>query len=135
LPSRRYLEGTPLASLRLSYRETGRDEATTSSLELPLVTQADASVGLKRGRLLVSEYLALKGAMTAHLTENDQEKAYRLLGDLHGLLASAHDHSLHREQQTVDGLFQAMSRLAGHGAEIAAAEPVDADPSFTTGAE
>ena len=127
LPSRGYVEGTPLASLRLSYRETGRDEATTSSLELPLVPPADASVGLKRGRLLVSEYLALKGAMTAHLTENDQEKAYRLLGDLHGLLASARDRSLHREQQTVDGLFQAMSKLAGHGAETAATEPIDGD--------
>ena len=46
--------------------------------------------GLRRGRFLVSEYLALKGAMTAHLVENDQEKAYQMLGELHGLLAGWH---------------------------------------------
>jgi Ca-activated chloride channel family protein len=125
LPSRAYVEGRPLASVRLSYCQAGREDATASTLELPLVAAEDASVGLRRGRFLVSEYLALKGAMTAHLIENDQEKAYRMLGELHSLLTSANDRSLRSEGRTVDGLFRRMSQLAGHGDELPDTEPLD----------
>jgi len=122
LPSRRYVDGKPLASVQLSFREVGRETTVTSQLELPFVTAKNASVGLKRGRLLVGEYLGLKAAMTAHLVENNQEKAYGLLGELHELLASDSDRSLRDERKLVDGLYRSMSRLAGHGEAVVAAK-------------
>ena len=119
LPSRRYVEGRPLATVRLSYRELGAEEAKTAQLELPLVDEHAASVGLTRGRLLVSEYLALKRAMTAHLTENDQEKAYNQLGELRDLLDGDFDPTLDGERKLVGDLHASMSLLAGHGEPVA----------------
>jgi Ca-activated chloride channel family protein len=114
LPARRYVEGRPLATVQLSYRELGAEVIKTAKLELPLVTQRDASLGLTRGRLLVSEYLALKSALTAHLTENSQEKAYAQLGELRELLAADSDRTLADERKLVGTLFTAMAKLSGH---------------------
>jgi Ca-activated chloride channel family protein len=115
LPSRRYVEGRPLATVQLSYLEVGAEVAKTAKLELPLVSKRTASLGLTRGRLLVSEYLALKGAMTAHLTENNQEKAYTQLGELHQLLATDSDKTLADERKLVGSLYTSMAKLSGHG--------------------
>ena len=119
LPSRRYVEGRPLATVRLSYREFGAEAEKTAKLELPLVNPRDASIGLTRGRFLVSEYLALKSAMTAHLTENNQEKAYTQLGELHDLLAADSDKTLADERKLVKGLYKAMAKLSGHSEPVA----------------
>ncbi|MBK8476745.1 MAG: VWA domain-containing protein [Opitutaceae bacterium] len=119
LPERRYVEGRPLAAVGLSYREVGSTVAKTAKLELPLVSKRGASVGLTRGRLLVSEYLALKSAMTAHLTENNQEKAYVQLGELHELLAADSDRTMADERKLVAGLYTAMAKLSGHGERVA----------------
>jgi len=115
LPERSYVEGRPLASVDLSYREVGRNAPIASKLELPLVTNSNASLGLQRGRILVSEYLALKRAMTAHLTENNQEQAYWTISELHGLLAETRDSSLKKERAMVQGLYRSLSKLSGHG--------------------
>jgi len=66
--------------------------------------QLECDLGLQRGRILVSEYLALKRAMTAHLTENNQEQAYWTISELHGLLAETRDSSLKKERAMVQGL-------------------------------
>ena len=122
LPSRRYVDGKPLASVQLSFREVGQERPVTSQLELPLVPAKNASVGLVRGRLLVGEYLGLRAAMTAHLTENNQEKAYGLLGELNALLAGNSDPELNDERKLVDGLYRSMTRLSGHGEAVVAAK-------------
>lgn len=120
LPARAYGEGSPLAEVRLSYREVGATRATASRLALPLVPAAQASTGLQRGRLLVDEYLALKAAMTAHLVQNDQEKAFALLGELQAQLRDRDDAALAGERKLVDGLLAAMAKLSGHGENVAA---------------
>ena len=119
LPSRCYVEGRPLATVKLTYREAGDDVERSSKFALPLVAERDASAGLTRGRLLVSEYLGLKAAMAAHLTENNQEKAYDLLGELHDLLAVDSDRTLDPERKLVADLYTRMAKLAGHGERVA----------------
>ena len=119
LPSRRYVEGRPLATVKLTYREAGDDVEKSSKFALPLVAERDASAGLTRGRLLVSEYLGLKAAMAAHLTENNQEKAYGLLGDLNSILAADSDRTLDPERKLVADLYTRMAKLAGHGERVA----------------
>ncbi len=115
LPARRDVAGRPLATVELSYREIGAAAPKTATFSLPLVDAAVASAGLTRGRLLVSEYLALKAAMTAHLTENNQQKAYGLLRELDTLLAGDFDSTLDPERKLVGELYTRMAQLAGHG--------------------
>ena len=120
LPARRYVEGRPLATVKLSYRDAGDDVEKTSKFALPLVGEGKASVGLKRGRLLVGEYLGLKAAMTAHLVENNQEKAYGLLGELQDLFTGDFDRTLDEERKLVADLYSRMAKLSGHGERVAA---------------
>jgi len=130
LPARRYVEGRPLATVKLAYREAGDDVEKSSKFALPLVVEREASAGLTRGRLLVSEYLGLKAAMAAHLTENNQEKAYGLLGDLNSILAADSDRTLDPERKLVADLYTRMAKLAGHGEKLASttgARPADED--------
>ena len=114
LPERSYKNGQSLASINLSYREAGKKKDTASRLELPFATKK-AGDGLHRGRLLTGEFLALKGAMTAHLIENNQEKAYRLLSDLNAELGHSSDRAIGKERELVDTLLKSMSKLSGHG--------------------
>ncbi|HLP08878.1 MAG TPA: VWA domain-containing protein [Opitutaceae bacterium] len=123
LPARDFERGRPLATVKLSYRETGTSAKVASKFSLPLVAERVASTGLARGKLLVSEYLGLKGAMTAHLTENNQEKAYALLGELHSLFDGTTDTTLTPERQLVAALHARLGKLAGRGPEISHAEP------------
>ncbi len=115
LPARRYAEGRPLATVKLSYRENGGRKVRAAELALPLVEAGERSVGLRRGQLLVSEYLGLKAAMTAHLTENNQEKAYGILDGLHQLLDTDRDPALDPERKLVGELHAKLAVLAGHG--------------------
>jgi Ca-activated chloride channel family protein len=127
LPTRSYSENHSLASIQLSYLEQGKYEPTTSKLELPFIATDKASIGLKRGRILVGEYLALKGAMTAHLIENNQEKAHRLLDELNTELNESPDRALRKERQLVGSLLKSMGKLAGHGEQASTtALPEDA---------
>ncbi|HEU5081376.1 MAG TPA: VWA domain-containing protein [Opitutaceae bacterium] len=114
LPARIRKEGKSLAKVELSYLQVGKNSATKSYLDLPLVAAENASLGLLRGGYLVSEYVALKEAMVAHHTENNQEKAFGVLGELHELFRSTTDKSLENERQLVDQLFLAMTKASGH---------------------
>ena len=124
LPARRFTEGRALATVQLSSLDSEDRKVRAAKLELPLVKTEAASCGLTRGRLLVSEYLGLKAAMTAHLVENNQEKAYGLLSDLDQLLKADADTALDPERKLVGALFTKMSKLSGHGEPVACAEPV-----------
>lgn len=127
LPARSYREGQPLATLKLAYHEAGKTAPTRSKLELPFVLAKNASLGLQRGRLLVSECLGLKGSMTAHLLENNQKKAYRLLDELNSELAASSDHSLGKESLLVGTLLKSMGQLAGHGEQASTAKSAAED--------
>jgi len=111
--------GDSLARVNLSYQLAGREERTHSEIPLALVSPRHASVGLKRGRYLVDEYLSLKAAMTAQVVENKQEKAFVLLQNLRTEFANAHDSSLSKEREMVEKLCQGISKLPGHGEAIA----------------
>jgi Ca-activated chloride channel family protein len=132
LPARSYSDGHSLASIQLSYNETRGNMTTTSKLELPFVDTKKASVGLKRGRVLVNEYLALKGAMTAHLVENNQGKAYRLLDELNSELINSPDRALRKERNLVGSLLKSMSKLSGQG-EQASIDPKDDETIVLSG--
>jgi Ca-activated chloride channel family protein len=123
LPSRRYVRGLPLATVKLSYREAGTSAKVSAKFSLPLVAENEASAGLTRGKLLVSEYLGLKAAMTAQLTENNQEKAYALLDDLRRLFADEGDATLAPERKLVAELHARLAKLAGRGSAVSRVEP------------
>ncbi len=118
LPAPTISVGQSLARASLSYKQVDRDNLTHSDFPLALVSSRQASLGLKRGQYLVSEYLALKAAMTAHLVENKQEKAFALLDSLRTELCGVHDHSLRKEREMVEKLCQEMSKLSGHGEDV-----------------
>lgn len=126
LPTRSRKAGKSLAKVELSYLQAGKTSKTRSRLELPLVAEKDASIGLQRGRYLVSEYVGLKEAMTAHHAENNQEKAFATLGELHELFAHVSDQSLGNEHQLVDKLFTAMAKASGHSENLSENPPVAA---------
>lgn len=129
LPAASLHPGDSLARVSLSYQVASRDERTHSEISLPLVSTKRASIGLTRGRYLVSEYLSLKAAMTAHVVENKQEKAFVLLQNLRNELAGAHDSSLRKEKDMVEKLCQGISKLAGHGEAIAEDDRAKAEAS------
>ena len=118
LPAPDFAPDSKLATARLSYQLIGKTEPTASTLDLPLVAESAASKGLTRGVYLVSEYLALKAALTAHLVENDQEKAYVLLTELRQKFSTLKDRKLRKEVSLVEKLHVKMSSLSGHGEAI-----------------
>lgn len=123
LPQSALRSGQTLATVNLSYREVGQVAPKAFQLEVPLVETAKASIGLRRGRVLVSEYLGLKEAMAAHLTENNQSKAYRVLQSLDILLQDETDRALRQERKLVRQLTKTMGKLSGRGIEISKAAP------------
>jgi Ca-activated chloride channel family protein len=115
LPAPDFAPDSKLATARLSYQLLGKTEPTASTLDLPLVAESAASKGLTRGVYLVSEYLGLQAALTAHLEENNQEKAYVLLTELRQKFSSLKDRKLRKEVSLVEKLHVKMSQLSGHG--------------------
>lgn len=118
LPAARPAAGGSVGTVSLSYLEIDAGAPVTSRLELPLLPILEAGLGLVRGEYLVNEFLILREAMTAHLTEDNQEKAYRLLAGLDQRLAGS-DRALRKERKLVGQLLGSMGQLAGHGGEPA----------------
>jgi len=106
--------GLSLATLDLSYREAGKTVTNTTRLEVPVVKEAGVSAGLRRGRLLVSEYLGLRDALVAHAEEHDSRKAYKIMENLNALLATDRDRSLDRERQLVSQLVNTLGQVSGY---------------------
>lgn len=117
LPAARLRAGEAVAQVKLSYREIDEDEPTEADLAVPCVNPEEASPGLRRGRLLISEFLGLREAMTEHLTRNNQPKSHRLLAGLETMLRTDPDRTLRRERKLVGTLTRSMALLAGRGAE------------------
>jgi hypothetical protein len=74
LPSPRLAPGSDVGWARIGYTARG-GKAETSELVFTLVERAQASVGLKRGVMLVDEVTTLKEATARHHDKNDQESA------------------------------------------------------------
>jgi Ca-activated chloride channel family protein len=117
------VEGGTLAQAKLSYTAIGDEDLTTSTVKIPLVDIARCSQGLQRGQYLVSEYLGLREAMTAHLVKNDQDRAFHLLSDLRELFTRADDTTLTREADLVKTLHGRMAKLAGRSAGATCENP------------
>jgi len=118
-----------LARVNLSYKLAAHQKRTHSEMALTVFSPENASLGLLRGRYLVSEYLSLKAAMTAHLIENKQEKAFALLEDLRVELAGVQDSPLRKEQEMVEKLCQEMGKLSGRGEGLANDERLETERS------
>ncbi len=107
-----------LGSVALSYEpayEAG--PAVRSRLALPVVASERAGTGLRRGVVLVNEYLGLKAAAQAYLVDNDREAAFRVLRDLVGLLRRQTDPTLAAERTMAENLFASVAFMSGHQGE------------------
>jgi Ca-activated chloride channel family protein len=121
--------GQSLASIGLSYREVGKKVATTGRLEAVVVAPSDMSDGLRRGTLLVNEYLGLRSAMTSHLVANRQAAAHQTLRRLETMLNADSDPALDLERAMVGTLTRSLAKLSGNGADPEVAAE-DCEASF-----
>ena len=97
-------DGAAVASVRVRY-ETLDGRAPSSRIELGLVDEDEASLGLRRGRVLVDEITTLKAATLAHHDLGDDAQAWRLLRDLEQRLDMAEDPALRPEWERVAELM------------------------------
>ncbi len=93
-----------VASVRVSY-ETLEGRAPRSSLELGLVSWAEASLGMQRGLVLVDEITTLKAATLAHHEAGDDAEAWRLLVELEDRMDRVEDPDLRAEWERVAELL------------------------------
>lgn len=118
LPHSAPRSGSTLANIEFSYDDANTQRREQSTAHTVLVSERRAQLGLTRGRLLVDEFLTLRRAASAHLFDNDQETAWRLLHDLRSRLAKNHDKSLSPERELVRNLHNTFAFLAGRTSEI-----------------
>ncbi len=121
----------PLGTVRVAY--TGVDRAAhTDALAITSWTDGPLPLGLARGRLLVDEVTTLRAAAEAHLSGNDQEKAWQLVRALRQKFAQTDVPGLDGERAVIDHLHTTLSRLSGHqgeGASVAVGrDPIDGLP-------
>lgn len=118
LPQSTPKSGSTLAHIEFSYDDATTQRREQSTAQTVLVPERHAQLGLTRGRLLVDEFLTLRQAASAHLFENDQETAWRLVHDLRSRLARNSDRSLDPERELVRNLHNTFAFLAGRTSEI-----------------
>jgi Ca-activated chloride channel homolog len=118
LPETRAAVGVPVASINLGYKERG-GAAIKTTVDLPLVQAATASVGLVRGRLLVEQATALARASGLHHEKNDQEGAYQIVHALASTFRQTTDPELAEERTLVFNLERTLAKLSGHQGEPA----------------
>jgi hypothetical protein len=114
------LKDSQIASVGLRYHERG-GQARAQTLAITPDAPASASVGLRRGRLLVDQATTLAKATALHHERNDQEGAYQLVHALAGVFRQSGDPQLHEERQLIERLEGTLARLSGHAGEPSAA--------------
>lgn len=126
LPAPQPAAGRPLGRVSLAYLEAGSAGAATrsgkpraSAVDLVFKTGATASVGLRRGALLVDQATALAKASALHHEKNDQEGAYQLVHALASVYRQDRDPDLADERTLVFALERTLARLSGHAGEPA----------------
>ncbi len=119
----------PVLRVRYSFRPVlpGERGGAEQQLDVPAVPLF-ASPGLRRGAVLLSEYLALRAAARAYLLDNNPERTRALLSDAAGLLTTEADPLLLPEQQLLQQFTDALTVSAGKSLAQADAEaPVAAE--------
>jgi Ca-activated chloride channel family protein len=120
LPEPVLKDKSQIASVGLRYHERG-GQARAQTLAITPDAPASASVGLRRGRLLVDQATTLAKATALHHERNDQEGAYQLVHALAGVFRQSGDPQLHEERQLIERLEGTLARLSGHAGEPSAA--------------
>jgi len=115
-----------IAAVGLRYQERGGG-LQSQTLEIRPIPRASASVGLRRGALLVDQATTLAKATALHHERNDQEGAYQLVHALAGLFRQSRDPQLDAERQLIEGLENTLARLSGHAGEPSAPRPPPID--------
>jgi Ca-activated chloride channel family protein len=131
LPSARVPMGDAIAAIDLRYTtKSGKKER--SRVELRRVAAKQASVGLRRGMLLVDQITALKAATKLHYEKNDQEGAFQIVNSLAATYRNVADPALAGERELVARLHTTLAKLSGHAGEapvgLAAQDPVTGLP-------
>lgn len=123
LPETQVTLGGAVANVKLDYftpaagaKERAGHQVRTS-VALPTVAAASASVGLVRGRLLVDQSTTLAKAATLHHEKNDQEGAYQAVHTLASIYRTTADPTLADERTLVFNLERTLARLSGHAGE------------------
>ena len=116
LPAPQPRSNATLAHVDFSYLTANENRPVQARAKTRILRPGQVQAGLSRGRLLVDEFLTLRRATTAHVIENDQETAWRLVDGLRNRLHQSGDASLEPERQLVDEIHQSLAFLAGRSA-------------------
>jgi Ca-activated chloride channel family protein len=116
LPETQVAAAAAVATVKLDYKERNGQQIR-STVALPTVPPAAASVGLVRGRLLVDQSTTLTRAATLHHEKNDQEGAYQAVHTLAAIYRQTPDPTLADERTLVFNLERTLAKLSGHAGE------------------
>jgi Ca-activated chloride channel family protein len=116
LPETQVAAAAAVATVKLDYKERNGQQIR-STVALPTVLPAAASVGLVRGRLLVDQSTTLTRAATLHHEKNDQEGAYQAVHTLAAIYRQTPDPTLADERTLVFNLERTLAKLSGHAGE------------------
>ncbi len=116
LPETQVAAAAAVATVKLDYKERSGQQIR-STVALPTVLPAAASVGLVRGRLLVDQSTTLTRAATLHHEKNDQEGAYQAVHTLAAIYRQTPDPTLADERTLVFNLERTLAKLSGHAGE------------------
>jgi Ca-activated chloride channel family protein len=116
LPATAIDAGEWLAAAEVTYLPVGAIQTGLHSISV-MPPGAQMSPGMRTGRLLIDEFLAIHTAVTAHYRENDQEKAFQLVHAMAKRLQDVHDSGFEGERKLVNGLDEQLTFLSGHSSE------------------
>jgi hypothetical protein len=120
LPRRRTAtDSAVVAEISLSYTDasSGRSFSDTQTTSVYPDVATEGLTGLRRGKFLVDEYLALTAATRAHHFTNDQTEAYQVMHALIQRQALESDPMLAEEKRLALDLHNALAVLSGNEAE------------------
>ncbi|MDQ8203563.1 VWA domain-containing protein [Pelagicoccus sp. SDUM812003] len=90
-----------IAQASLSYQMGNQKFPISQTVSLPLQSQRDASVGLRRGEALIDEYISLKKATTLYHEQGDVERAYRIVSNLADRFQNHNDNEIRPEKKLI----------------------------------
>ncbi len=117
-----------VAAVSFQYRNAADLALVQGSAVCRLVAPGDAQEGLRRGAVLVDEYLTLKRAAQLHHVENNQAEAFRLVSGLSARLKLARDPAFDNERTLVRDLHNTLAMLSGNTGEMLAADGKKSSP-------
>ena len=116
LPATQVGAGDSLAAADVTYLPVGATQTGQHSISVA-PPGSRMSAGMRTGRMLVDEFLAIHTAVTAHYRENDQEKAFQLMHAMANRLEGVDDPGFKGERELVNALDDQLTFLSGHSSE------------------